>query len=133
MTVPYYAVACVFVVVTSILADRQKTRYRWMMIDLLLCTVGLIINCVALFILDRRDSSARERLTWPSQTVTPAPYGVKYMGIFLIAMGSYGGLPTCVTWCSNNLSGQGKRAFGCEPRSRSSCLPCSEGILTIGT
>ncbi|BGP57171.1 hypothetical protein JCM8202v2_004811 [Rhodotorula sphaerocarpa] len=88
MTVPYYAVACVFVVVTSILADRQKTRYRWMMIDLLLCTVGLIIN------------------------LTPAPYGVKYMGIFLIAMGSYGGLPTCVTWCSNNLSGQGKRAFG---------------------
>ncbi|GAA5882153.1 hypothetical protein JCM3774_002944 [Rhodotorula dairenensis] len=87
LTVPMYAVACVFVVVTSILADRQKTRFRWMMLDLILCFFGLIIN------------------------LTPAPYGVKYFGLFLIAMGAYGGLPTSVTWLTNNTSGQTKRAI----------------------
>lgn len=44
LTVPMYAVACIFVVVTSILADRQKTRFRYMMLDLILCFFGLIIN-----------------------------------------------------------------------------------------
>ncbi|TKA51422.1 hypothetical protein B0A53_05335 [Rhodotorula sp. CCFEE 5036] len=87
LTVPMYAVACIFVVVTSILADRQKTRFRYMMLDLILCFFGLIIN------------------------LTPAPYGVKYFGLFLIAMGAYGGLPTSVTWLTNNTSGQTKRAI----------------------
>lgn len=44
LTVPMYAVACVFVVITSIMADRQKTRFRYMMLDLILCFFGLIIN-----------------------------------------------------------------------------------------
>ncbi|GAA5988437.1 hypothetical protein JCM10908_003565 [Rhodotorula pacifica] len=87
LTVPMYAVACIFVVVTSIMADRQKTRFRWMMLDLILCFIGLIIN------------------------LTPAPYGVKYFGLFLIACGAYGGLPTSVTWLTNNTSGQTKRAI----------------------
>lgn len=58
-----------------------------MMLDLILCFFGLIIN------------------------LTPAPYGVKYFGLFLIAMGAYGGLPTSVTWLTNNTSGQTKRAI----------------------
>lgn len=59
LTVPVYAVACVFVVITSIMADRQKTRFRYMMLDLILCFFGLIINCACIFL--RPFSSS---LTW---------------------------------------------------------------------
>ncbi|KAL7336798.1 MFS general substrate transporter [Rhodotorula toruloides] len=88
MTLPVYIAACIFVLVTSLLADRQKKRFVYMMLDLVLCAVGLIIN------------------------LTPAPTGVKYFGLILTACGAYGGLPTSVTWLTNNLSGQTKRATG---------------------
>ena len=44
--------------------------------------------------------------------VTPAPSGVKLFGLFLVAAGSYGGLPSVVTWLGNNLAGQTKRGVG---------------------
>ncbi|BGP35902.1 hypothetical protein JCM10296v2_007754 [Rhodotorula toruloides] len=88
MTLPIYVTACIFVLVTALLADRQKTRFGYMMLDLALCAIGLIIN------------------------LTPAPTGVKYAGLIITACGAYGGLPTSVTWLTNNLSGQTKRATG---------------------
>ncbi|GAA5913374.1 hypothetical protein JCM8208_004745 [Rhodotorula glutinis] len=88
LTVPYYVVAFLFVMAVSLLSDRFKTRFPFLMIELTLCVIGLVIN------------------------ISPAPSGVKYFGIYLIAMGAYGGLPTSVTWLSNNLSGQTKRAVG---------------------
>ncbi|GAA5946567.1 hypothetical protein JCM3775_002142 [Rhodotorula graminis] len=88
LTVPYYVVAFLFVMAVSVLSDRYKTRFPFLMIELTLCVIGLVIN------------------------ISPAPSGVKYFGIYLIAMGAYGGLPTSVTWLSNNLSGQTKRAVG---------------------
>ncbi|GAA5821794.1 hypothetical protein JCM10212_005332 [Sporobolomyces blumeae] len=88
LTIPVYAVACSFVMVTAILADRKRTRYIFVMLDLALCAIGLIIN------------------------LTPAPVGVKYFGLFLVAAGAYGGLPTVVTWLTNNLSGSTKRGVG---------------------
>ncbi|GAA5982693.1 hypothetical protein JCM11641_002339 [Rhodosporidiobolus odoratus] len=88
LTVPIYAVACIFVLAISIYADKRQSRFPFMMIELLLCLVGFIIN------------------------IAPAPSGVKYFGLFLIAMGAYAGLPTSVTWLGNNLSGSTKRAVG---------------------
>ncbi|GAA5840352.1 hypothetical protein JCM5353_002791 [Sporobolomyces roseus] len=88
LTIPVYFVACVFVLTTALLADRLKKRFMFVMIDLTLCALGLIIN------------------------LTPAPVGVKYFGLFLIASGAYGGLPTVVTWLTNNLSGSTKRGVG---------------------
>ncbi|GAA5863794.1 hypothetical protein JCM8547_006067 [Rhodosporidiobolus lusitaniae] len=88
LTVPIYAAAFIFVMGVSLLADKKKSRFPFMMLELTLCAVGHIIN------------------------LTPAPNGVKYFGLFLIAMGAYGGLPTTVTWLTNNLSGQTKRAVG---------------------
>ncbi|GAA5877799.1 hypothetical protein JCM16303_000241 [Sporobolomyces ruberrimus] len=46
------------------------------------------------------------------ELLTPAPVGVRYFGLFLIASGAYGGLPTVVTWLTNNLSGSTKRGVG---------------------
>ncbi|GAA5890583.1 hypothetical protein JCM6882_002970 [Rhodosporidiobolus microsporus] len=88
LTVPIYVTAFIFVMTTSFIADRKKTRFPFMMLDLCLCLIGHVIN------------------------LTPAPNGVKYFGLFLIAMGAYGGLPTTVTWLTNNLSGQTKRGVG---------------------
>ncbi|GAA5969811.1 hypothetical protein JCM3765_002193 [Sporobolomyces pararoseus] len=88
LTIPVYFVACLFVLGTALMADRMKKRFLFVMIDLCLCAVGLIIN------------------------LTPAPVGVKYFGLFLIASGAYGGLPTVVTWLTNNLSGSTKRGVG---------------------
>ncbi|GAA5905619.1 uncharacterized protein JCM6883_005388 [Sporobolomyces salmoneus] len=88
LTIPVYFVACVFVLCTALLADRMRKRFMFVMIDLSLCLVGLLIN------------------------LTPAPVGVKYFGLFLIASGAYGGLPTVVTWLTNNLSGSTKRGVG---------------------
>lgn len=88
LTIPVYFVACVFVLVTALMADRMKKRFIFVMLDLSLCAIGLIIN------------------------LTPAPVGVKYFGLFFVAAGSYGGLPTVVTWLTNNLSGSTKRGVG---------------------
>ncbi|BGP28089.1 hypothetical protein JCM10295v2_007076 [Rhodotorula toruloides] len=88
LTLPVYVCACAFVVGTSILADRQRTRFRYMMLDLILCLIGLVIS------------------------ISPAPTGAKYFALIVIACGAYGGLPTSVTWLTNNLSGQTTRAIG---------------------
>lgn len=38
------AVACCFVIFNAIMADRQKTRFKWIMIDMVLIFIGLTIN-----------------------------------------------------------------------------------------
>lgn len=99
-----------------------------MMLDLALCAIGLIINRASPDLFQLREHA----LTSPSTPVTPAPTGVKYVGLIITACGAYGGLPTVrplvplevarmlilfllpqsVTWLTNNLSGQTKRATG---------------------
>lgn len=63
-------------------------RFYFLFFDQWLCIIGFIIN------------------------ISPAPYGAKYFGLFLIAAGSYAALPTVVAWLSSNLRGQTKRAVG---------------------
>ncbi|GAA5932880.1 hypothetical protein JCM1841_004624 [Sporobolomyces salmonicolor] len=88
LTIPVYFVAFIFVMSSALVADRMKKRFVFVLLDLLLCLIGLIIN------------------------LTPAPMGVRFFGLFLLASGAYGGLPTTVTWLSNNLSGSTKRGVG---------------------
>lgn len=88
LTVPVYVVACIWVLVSSILADRFQKRFLFLFIDQWLCIIGFVIQ-----------------LAYP-------PSGVRYFAQFLIASGSYGALPTVVAWLSVNLRGQTKRAVG---------------------
>ncbi|KAI9632398.1 MFS general substrate transporter [Dioszegia hungarica] len=88
LTIPVYAVACAWVIICGILADRHRSRGLYMMINLVLIGIGFIIE------------------------ITPAPYGVKYFALFLAASGAYAGLPNVVSWLSNNLAGQTKRGVG---------------------
>ncbi|KAL8293321.1 hypothetical protein RQP46_000022 [Phenoliferia psychrophenolica] len=86
LTVPVYAVACVWVVVSAKMADNRGKRYIFVLTNQIMCLIGFVIN------------------------ISPAPSGVKYFGLFLCASGSYGALPAVVTWLGNNLSGQAKRS-----------------------
>lgn len=88
LTVPVYVFACIWVLVSSIWADKIQKRFIFLFFDQLCCIAGFIIN------------------------ITTAPNGVKFFGLFLIAAGSYAALPTSVAWPSVNLRGQTRRAVG---------------------
>ncbi|KAK4056023.1 hypothetical protein OIO90_003018 [Microbotryomycetes sp. JL221] len=88
LTIPVYAVACCYVIGTSIWADRRKTRFPFLVAAQLLCCIGFGIN------------------------LTPAPYPVKFVGLIFCACGAYGGVPTMVSWLTGNLAGETKRAVG---------------------
>jgi len=88
LTVPVYFVACIWVLASSIYSDKLQKRFLFLFIDQILCVIGLIIN------------------------ISPAPSGVRYFGLFLVAAGSYAALPQSVAWLSVNLRGQAKRAVG---------------------
>ncbi|KAK4051224.1 hypothetical protein OIV83_003046 [Microbotryomycetes sp. JL201] len=89
LTIPVYMqVACAWVVGTSILADKRKTRFPFLLANQILCLIGFTIN------------------------LTPAPYPVKFVGLIFAACGCYGGVPTMVSWLTGNLAGETKRAVG---------------------
>ncbi|KAM0787530.1 hypothetical protein ACM66B_003601 [Microbotryomycetes sp. NB124-2] len=88
MTIPVYFVACIWVVGTSILADKKKTRFPFLLTNQILVLAGGVLNIV------------------------PAPYPVKFVGLIFAAAGAYGGVPTMVSWLTGNLAGETKRAVG---------------------
>lgn len=91
MTIPIYLFGCILTVINAILSDRSRIRAPFIIVPLLVTIAGLVI-CLA---------------------VSPGNQpGVVYFALFLVAGGFYAGLPTTVTWISNNLAGQWKRATG---------------------
>lgn len=44
LTVPVYAAACIYVVITAIYADRMKTRFFFLLFAQFLMLIGFIIN-----------------------------------------------------------------------------------------
>lgn len=88
LTIPIYLVACAWVVICAILSDKMKKRFIFVLINQILALAGFVIN------------------------ITPAPYGLKYLGLMIGAMGAYGGLPSVVAWLGGNLMGQTKRGVG---------------------
>ncbi|KAK4053319.1 hypothetical protein OIO90_003931 [Microbotryomycetes sp. JL221] len=88
LTVPIYVAACIWTIVSAVWSDKMKKRFPLLMVDYVLCTIGLIMN------------------------LAPSPAGVRFAGLFFIAAGSYAGLPQVVCWLGNNLAPQTKRAIG---------------------
>ncbi|SCZ93505.1 BZ3500_MvSof-1268-A1-R1_Chr6-3g08705 [Microbotryum saponariae] len=89
LTVPMYVFACAYVLITSVYADRYRTRFPFLLAAQVLCLIGFTINIIP-----------------------TAPVGVKFFGLFLCAAGAYGGVPSMISWLSTNLSGTTKRAVG---------------------
>lgn len=72
------------------LSDRLKQRYIFIMIGIVIATIGygMLLN---------EANLSRE---------------AKYTAVFLICLGVYIGIPISLAWLANNLSGHWKRAFG---------------------
>ncbi|EKD13341.1 uncharacterized protein L3040_002798 [Drepanopeziza brunnea f. sp. 'multigermtubi'] len=88
MTVPPYAVACVFTIGTGYLADRLKQRGIFMLIHEFAAIIGFVMLA----------SSQKP--------------GVQYTGTFFAASGIYPLIPMGVAWNGNNIGGSLKRGVG---------------------
>ncbi|KAL2843345.1 major facilitator superfamily domain-containing protein [Aspergillus pseudoustus] len=91
LTVPIYVTAAAVAVVSAWLSDRAKQRSPFLLFHLSCIVIGFTIVI----------ASAGKGVP-----------GVVYAGIFLAVSGIYPALPGIVTWLSNNLAGEYKRATG---------------------
>jgi hypothetical protein len=89
ITIPVYFIACCWVLGCAYLADRQNTRFRYVVINQCLCLIGFTINIIP-----------------------TAPNGLKYFALIVAASGAYAGFATVLCWLGNNLAGSTKRSLG---------------------
>ncbi|KLJ05763.1 hypothetical protein EMPG_10803 [Blastomyces silverae] len=91
LTIPIYIVAALIAVLSAWLSDRQGQRSPLLFFHVLCIALGYTIVISA------------------SGRGVP---GVVYFGTFVLVSGIYPALPGTVTWLSNNLAGDHKRASG---------------------
>ncbi|KAK2789192.1 hypothetical protein FQN52_006284 [Onygenales sp. PD_12] len=91
LTIPVYACGCIVSILNSLLSDRLQQRAAFFLLPIACVMVGLIIG-----------------LATPPETLP----GVVYFAFFLVSAGIFSAIPTTVSWISNNLAGQWKRAVG---------------------
>ncbi|KAK2808949.1 hypothetical protein FQN50_004222 [Emmonsiellopsis sp. PD_5] len=91
LTIPIYITAAIIAVGSAWLSDRSGQRSPYLFFHLACIVVGYVIVLGA------------------SGKGVP---GVVYFGIFVVVAGIYPALPGNVTWLSNNLAGEYKRASG---------------------
>ncbi|CAH0025582.1 unnamed protein product, partial [Clonostachys rhizophaga] len=91
LTIPIYVTAAVIAVASAYFSDKMKKRSPFLMFHLSCIILGFI--------------------TVISATGRGVP-GVVYFGIFVAVSGIYPAIPSNVTWLSNNLAGDYKRAAG---------------------
>ncbi|KND88892.1 putative transporter [Tolypocladium ophioglossoides CBS 100239] len=88
MTVPPYAVACVFTITGGLLADRHRKRGMYMILFCLMAMIGFALLAGV------------------------ESHKVKYFACFLVTSGIYANVPQGVAWNGNNIGGSFKRAVG---------------------
>ncbi|TFK52785.1 MFS general substrate transporter [Heliocybe sulcata] len=88
LTVPPYVFATIVLLIMAVWSDRIKKRSPFIFVGLIMSFIGFLIN------------------------ITDAPVGVKYLGTFFCVGGCYSAFTGVVSWLSNNLAGQYKRAVG---------------------
>ncbi|PGG97670.1 hypothetical protein AJ79_09129 [Helicocarpus griseus UAMH5409] len=91
LTIPVYACGCIISIINSLLSDRLQMRAAFFIAPIATVMVGLIVG-----------------LATPPETLP----GVVYFAFFLVSAGIFSAIPTTVSWISNNLAGQWKRAVG---------------------
>ncbi|RFU30936.1 hypothetical protein B7463_g5423, partial [Scytalidium lignicola] len=87
LTVPVYFVAAVSYIILGRLSDRVKNRSTFLLIALSSCLIGYII------------------------LIASPKTGVRYFGVFMVAIGLYATTSLNIVWASCNHSGYYKRAF----------------------
>ncbi|RDW69978.1 hypothetical protein BP5796_08375 [Coleophoma crateriformis] len=86
LTVPVYFMAAMSYVVLGYLSDKYKQRSNFLLIALCMCLIGYIILLAA------------------SQP------GVRYFGVFVVALGLYASTSLNIVWAASNHAGYFKRA-----------------------
>ncbi|KUJ14691.1 MFS general substrate transporter [Mollisia scopiformis] len=87
LTVPVYFVAAVSYLILGYLSDKYKNRSTFLLIALSSCLIGYIILIAS-----------------PST-------GVRYFGVFMVAIGLYATTSLNIVWAATNHAGYFKRAF----------------------
>ncbi|KXL44240.1 hypothetical protein M433DRAFT_155148 [Acidomyces richmondensis BFW] len=99
-SIPIWIVAAIVTFGTSILTDRLRHRYGFIMFGVLFAAIGYII------LLDQGP------LAKPHQPQLGLNVKVRYMAVFFVTTGCYIVQPVTIVWLANNLAGHYKRAIG---------------------
>ncbi|KAE8445629.1 hypothetical protein EG329_013263 [Mollisiaceae sp. DMI_Dod_QoI] len=87
LTVPVYFVAAVSYIILGYLSDKYKNRSTYLLIALSSCLIGYIVLIAS-----------------------PHP-GVRFFGVFMVAIGLYATTSLNIVWAASNQAGYFKRAF----------------------
>ena len=93
-SIPIWVAASGVTLVVSILTDRLKHRYGFIMFGVIFASVGYIV------------------LLRQGPVDAGLPLGVRHMAVFFICIGTYIVQPVTIVWFANNLGGHYKRAIG---------------------
>ena len=110
-SIPVWLTAAATTFVTSIVSDKMKRRYVFIMLGVLLASIGYIILL------------AQGPLATPHHAQVGLKPQVRYMAVFLVTTGCYIVQPMAVVWLANSLRGHHERAFG---------LPIQVAVGNIG-
>lgn len=93
-SIPIWVVAAVVTLIVSYLTDRLRHRYGFIMVGVVLASIGYII------------------LLCQGPLDAGLPPKVRYMAVFFVCTGTYIVQPVAIVWMANNLGGHYKRAIG---------------------
>jgi hypothetical protein len=99
-SIPIWIVAAVITFATSILTDRLRHRYGFIMFGVAFASIGYVILL------------CQGPLAKPHHSQTGLSVHVRYMAVFFVCIGTYIFQPVAIVWLANNLSGHYKRAVG---------------------
>ena len=89
MSIPIYIAAAIVALITALLTDYLKHRYTFVMVGVLVATIGYI-------------------LLLAQSTLSVA---VRYFAVYLVICGGYITQPVVLAWVANNMAGHYKRSF----------------------
>lgn len=99
-SIPVWMVAALVTFGTSVLTDRWRHRYGFIMFGVLFASIGYVILL------------AQGPLAKPHQPQLGLNPHVRYMAVFFVTTGCYIVQPVAIVWLANNLGGHYKRAIG---------------------
>lgn len=103
--IPIWLVAAVITLLVSILADRLRHRFGFII-------VGVFVACVGYVILLCQGASGSGSGSASASASASLPPAVRYLAVFLVTIGTYIVQPIALVWLANNLGGHYKRAIG---------------------